>query len=229
MVPDRSLRARLFKAVRNPKLAVEYLVTRAIVQPIRLLGEHKFDKYHNIVTGSRVKNARLGAADADSLRHATMYQAVPLKYLEVIFGCLGADPAQHFVDIGCGKGRACFFAASRFQRITGIDFSESLIAAANRNLDSFRNSHGAQLSFEVGDARHFQLPDERVVVYLYNPFDEHIFAEFLRLNLQHFRRHGSRIAYVNDVCAALLESTGFVTEFRDSRRKIGTYRLQSGA
>lgn len=38
----------------------------------------------------------------------------------------------HFIDIGCGMGKACFCASEfNFRKISGFDFDESLIHRAN--------------------------------------------------------------------------------------------------
>jgi ubiquinone/menaquinone biosynthesis C-methylase UbiE len=64
----------------------------------------------------------------------------------------------HVLDIGCGMGADAFDLAGKVGpdgRVTGIDFSQSLIAEANRRLDG-RN---LPVTFEVGDAQSLRFPE----------------------------------------------------------------------
>lgn len=194
---------------------------------IRPLASYRFDKAYNISTSGEIGREFLGALDKNSLRHATYYQAVPMEYLNILFDLLQGDSSQiHFVDIGCGKGRACFYACQKYKRVTGIDFSPSLIADAQKNLQVFSGAIKGEIKFELRDASLYDLPDEPALVYFYNPFDEYILRKFITRNIEHFLKHKSRIAYVNDVCHDLLIKCGFTREMKYSARKgISIYSM----
>jgi len=194
---------------------------------IRPFASYKFDKTYHISTSGEIECEFLGALDKNSLSHATYYQAVPIEYLDILFNLLQDDSLQaHFIDIGCGKGRACFYAQQKYKRVTGIDFSPSLIADAQKNLQSFSGAIKGEIKFELRDASLYDLPDEPALVYLYNPFDEYILRKFITRNIGHFLKHKSRIAYVNDVYHDLLIKCGFSREMKYSaRRGISIYSL----
>ena len=44
-----------------------------------------------------------------------------------------AEP-RLFLDIGAGKGKACFYASPRFERVIGVEYSALLVDAAKANL-----------------------------------------------------------------------------------------------
>jgi SAM-dependent methyltransferase len=227
MNQDKSFFALLHKATTNPASALKFIKRKAVTEPTRLLTGYLFDKNNRIYTRSEVATSELYPGNDELLSHCFQYQAVPLSSLKLVFDSLQATEAKHFVDIGCGRGRACFYAANKrnFTRITGVDLSELLINQANRNLRSFINRTTCKISFQHKDAREFLLPEEKCVVFLYNPFDEHIFRDFLIINMNHFRKYGSRIAYVNDCCRWLLAELGFQTDFRDNLRNISILSL----
>ena len=63
--------------------------------------------------------------------------------------------------------------------------------------------------FLCADARTYDLPPGRNLVYLFNPFDAPTLRAFLARNAAHFRESGSVIAYVDDREAAELAVAGF--------------------
>jgi len=120
---------------------------------------------------------------------------------------LGVDPAWfeeavaeiprwHFIDLGCGKGRALILAHELgFTRLTGVEFSPVLHRIAADNLAKCHIT----ADLICGDARAYKFPDEPAVVFLYNPFGEKI----LRPVIDHFGRAPRIVVYVNPVHASL--------------------------
>ncbi|MBU0744817.1 MAG: class I SAM-dependent methyltransferase [Gammaproteobacteria bacterium] len=191
---------------------------------IRPFISFRFDKTYNIDTRS---SASINCDDKIALSHATYYQAVPIKYLEILFDLLQHDsPYTHFIDIGCGKGRACFYASQKYKQVTGIDFSKNLIANAQENLKSYSGTINGKIIFELRDASLYDLPNETSLIYLYNPFDEYVLRKFIKRNMGHFLNYKSRIAYINDVCHDFLIKCGFTREFKhNAERGISIYSL----
>lgn len=221
-----SLGIKFAKAARNPIMAIHALYVHAIREPWRYLLAYRFDKKHKIDTRQKVEKAFLHPKDQHSLQHGFHYAPVPLKILRLLIGKLKDEPSETcFIDIGCGKGLACFYASRKFKNVIGIDFSESLIRQANVNLQSFLARENSSIKFETSDARSYRLPDKRCIVYLYNPFDEHILREFIRNNLLQFAKHQSRIVYVNDQCKHVLHEFGFAEIYRNRTHKISFYAL----
>ncbi|MEI8055657.1 MAG: class I SAM-dependent methyltransferase [bacterium] len=214
----------MIKLIKNPWSIIDDFIIRPIVS-------YKFDKTYNISTSGEIEHKLLKAHDEISLYHATSYQAVPIIYLDVLFDLLqNYSPETHFIDIGCGKGRACFYACQKYKRVTGIDFSQNLVEDAQKNLKSFSGIIKGEITFELRDASLYDLPNEPSLIYLYNPFDEYILRKFIKRNMNHFLKYKSRIAYVNDVCHDLLVEHGFTRTVKyNARRRISIYSLEQRA
>jgi SAM-dependent methyltransferase len=183
-----------------------------------------FELHSGIDVGGIIEGGELIAGDSDSRRHATAYQAVWSRNLGELLGesrkmgC-GFDT---FVDIGSGKGKACFYARSKggFRRIIGVEFSAPLVVVANANK---RRLRADDVDFVEADAIEYRLPDSNNLVFLFNPFDAVVLERFLENNLEHFRVQ-SAIAYANDAERRSLLKFGFETVFRDQTRRISLHR-----
>jgi len=84
-----------------------------------------------------------------------------------------------FIDLGSGKGRALLMASDYgFKRIIGVEFMPELHCAAQKNAANYSNARQRcrQIETLCIDARDFQFPAEPLVVYLFNPFPEPVFA-----------------------------------------------------
>lgn len=84
-----------------------------------------------------------------------------------------------FVDLGSGKGRALLMAAAHgFRRVMGVELIPELNGIAQKNIAAFYTAHPASASIQslCLDARDFQFPSDPLVVYLFNPFPEAVFA-----------------------------------------------------
>ncbi len=213
--------ARIKKAVQNPRLAI-----RRVRWLIKRAREWLFDYITGVETRTTVDHEKLDSVDGLYLHNARTYQPCRLSNLKMSIKYIVKtyNGSCHFVDVGCGKGRACFFAARYFPKITGIDFSPTLIETAKTNLRNFTGDR-QKIEFLVRNAASFHLPDERCVLFLYNPFDEVVLGKFLRLNYRHFSRYHSIIIYVNDVCSELLLSAGFLRSYKFKHRAVSIYTV----
>ena len=80
-----------------------------------------------------------------------------------------------FIDYGSGKGRALLLASEfPFKRIIGVEFSETLHEIARANIATYKSSTQRCRSIESVwmDAAEYDLPDDPLVLYFYNPFLE---------------------------------------------------------
>jgi SAM-dependent methyltransferase len=124
-----------------------------------------------------------------------------------------------FVDLGSGKGRTLLMASDYpFRRILGVELLPSLHKIARENLAAYKSD--AQRCFALesicGDATSFTIPEEPVVVYLFNPFPEAGLRRAIA-NLQETLGTKPRPAYVlyhNPQLEHVLTGSGFL-------RKIG--------
>jgi hypothetical protein len=103
-----------------------------------------------------------------------------------------------FIDLGSGKGRTLLMASDYpFRRIVGVELLAEFEAIAQRNIARY---HGEQqkcsaLESRQGDAREFVFPDGPIVLYLFNPFPEHVLREVLQ-NLRNSLSTSPRPAFV---------------------------------
>jgi SAM-dependent methyltransferase len=87
-------------------------------------------------------------------------QAIPFPPADVVF-----------VDYGAGKGRALAAAATHpFQKVIGVEISETLACTARRNLASMKHKRAAHVEFHCCDAASFPVPDDANVFFFFNPF-----------------------------------------------------------
>jgi tRNA G46 methylase TrmB len=195
---------------------------RAIVRVADLI----FETRHRLDCGGVIETNYLDTVSPASLPHAEGYEAVGCAHVAELI-----DEVQktgivfdNFIDLGSGKGKACFYAASKysFKQIIGVEFCGPLVDVADANKISFGADN---ISFLNIDAALFVLPKGNNLIFLFNPFDELILGKFLENNIDHFRESRSIIAYANDRERLCIARLGFATLFRnqDSRASLHEY------
>jgi SAM-dependent methyltransferase len=158
-----------------------------------------------------------------STQHATLYMPVSYDLLEQVFGKVNLSDCRHFLDIGCGKGRAlCMAAHHGFKRVTGIDFSAKLCRGAEANLRLVQQDV-PDLAVEIiqEDAFDFAIPPDVDCVFLFNPFDGVIMHAVVENILQSLRLHPRRllVIYVNPQHGKLFLQAGFTQLYHIQRRE----------
>ena len=181
-----------------------------------------FDWRNKVDTKGVIQPSELAASGDVANVHATAYQAVWCRNLRVLLrqaGKVGIPPV--FIDIGSGKGKACFYAAPRFRHVIGVEYSALLVDAANANL---RRSGRTNIEFVQADATRYLLPAEPCLVFMFNPFDAEAVGKFLFLNADRIKASHSLLAYANDLHIGVLADAGFECLFRESTRSISLWR-----
>ncbi len=175
--------------------------------------EIKGEQQYGINTTGADELEELDAMGIDT-SHATIYMPVSYMLLEEIFVRLNPLKQQtHFLDIGCGKGRAlCIAAHKGFKQVTGLDFSKTLCNAAAENLSKTKKQV-TDFNFKVinNDAFYFEIPHDVDCIFLFNPFDEIIMSgvvDNIGTSLQNHPRKIS-IIYVNPMHKELFLKAGF--------------------
>jgi SAM-dependent methyltransferase len=128
-----------------------------------------------------------------------------------------------FVDLGSGKGRTLLMASDYpFRRILGVELLPTLDQIAQENLRQYKNDSQQCFTLEsvCADATTFPLPDEPLVVYLFNPFGEPGLRRVV-LNLEQSLRRNPRpifVLYYNPLLEHVLAESSAL------RRICGTHR-----
>jgi SAM-dependent methyltransferase len=186
--------------------------------------DHWFEKRHGLELGQIVAHDDLVSSHRGALVHATAYQGVWCRNVRTLLAqARGCSPLlRQFVDLGSGKGKACFMAAAsrRFDCIRGVEFSQPLVDVARHNQTLLP---AADVEFLCADAAEYKLPDAPSLVFMFNPFDGVILERFLALNGAHFRKHGSLVAYAKDMQRHVLRKCGFDTLYRNPVRGISLF------
>lgn len=120
------------------------------------------------------------------------YGETPLRALYEIAKIVDLKPTDHFVDLGCGRGRAVFFLSHFFGcRATGIDLTPSFIQKA-RHL-----AHGnPKLTFLCDDFLSYDFK-EATCVYLYGTTYSEECLSLLRDKLKRLPK-GSRVISISE-------------------------------
>ena len=185
-----------------------------------------FSLWHGVDVEGIMTQDAFGPSDPSALARATFYQPIPVRYLARIlaFSCKSEPRPRQFVDIGCGKGKACLYMArtGAFERVIGVEFVPRLATVARTN---FHRIDAPRAEIVEADARGFVLPPEPCLVFLFNPFDDRALETFIETNLAHFHNHRSLIAYAFDVRRETLRFYGFQERFRAPKTKLSFHQM----
>ncbi len=196
-----------------------------LLRKIYALEDFVFEKYYGFNFSGNISADDLVTSYATK-KNAFEYRPVFIGTLRKLFSEVGKleFKYQNFIDVGSGKGKACFYALKKqsFKQVTGVEFSKELVDIAIKN----QNIIGASnVNFLNIDASTYLLPDESSLIFLFNPFDQIVLEKFLKNNMDHFAVQNSVVAYANDVHRNVLAKMGFETIFRNQTRKISIYRM----
>jgi SAM-dependent methyltransferase len=180
--------------------------------------EVKGEKKYGINTTGADELFKLEKQGID-ISHATIYMPVSYLLLKEIFKqlshtkFLNPKPLNHFLDIGCGKGRAlCIAAHQGFKKVTGLDFAGDLCEAAKENLEIIKQKI-PELEYKIinNDAFYFEIPDDVDCIFFFNPFDEIIMSGVVNNIFTSLKTNPRKltIIYVNPLHKELFLKAGF--------------------
>ncbi len=155
--------------------------------------------------------------------HATLYMPVSFTLLEEIFNQIPITSRNHFLDMGCGKGRAlCIAAHAGFKQVTGIDFSKDLCDSAKENL-AITVKKISTFSFKVinNDAFYFEIPDDVDCIFFFNPFDEIIMSAVVNNIFESLQNNPRKIniIYVNPLHKEQFLKAGYTETWHRKKMK----------
>lgn len=187
-----------------------------------LYHEIKGEKKYGIRTTGSDELKKTEASGVD-ISHATIYMPANYLLLEAIFSKLPSTPRKHFLDIGCGKGRAlCVAAHNGYQKVTGIDFSTEFCAVAEENLLRTRITFPS-LNFSLIDknAAKVEIPVDIDCIFLFNPFNGFIMHSVAKNISDSYNKNprNMHIVYLNPLYKKELLDIGFAEIYHTRKMK----------
>jgi hypothetical protein len=190
--------------------AVEPLYPYSPRRLAKRVNDRIYDSRYGVDTSTIVDLKNLRGTGED-IQPGQRYQASS----EAVFRkAIDALPIRHqdfvFIDFGAGKGKCLLIASTfAFLKIIGVEFSEELVAVAQRNLSQYRSPRQKcrNLTILKCDAAEFKLPAEPSVYYFYNPFPAPVMravSENIRRSLE-LRSRPVFIVYYNPVCREVFD------------------------
>lgn len=151
------------------------------------------------------------------ISHATIYMPASYDLLENFFSRINLKEYHHFVDIGCGKGRAiCVAASFGAKKITGVELSKDLCVSAKENLQETKEKY-PDFIYDVynNDAFYFHIEKDVDCIFMFNPFDETIMSGVLE-NIEASLQKNPRkitVIYINPLQKHLFLESGFKEKY----------------
>jgi SAM-dependent methyltransferase len=184
--------------------------------------EVKGEKKYGINTTGADELIKLEEMGID-ISHATIYMPVSYYLLEEIFSQLTGSSRKHFLDLGCGKGRAlCMAAHVGFKKVTGVDFSKELCDQAVANLALTKQQVQEFKSVVVNnDAFYFEIPDDVDCIFFFNPFDEIIMSAVINNIFESLQTNPRKltIIYVNPLHIEQFLKAGYKQTWHSKKMK----------
>lgn len=194
--------------------------------------ERRFDSIFGVQTRQIVPLSQL-TVSSPNVVHGIQHAPTRPRVLRSLLGRLDIDYRQFvFIDLGCGKGRAVLVAAEfPFKKIIGIEFAAELVRAARENVSQYRNPHAncREIVLLHMDASDYQIPNEKTLIYLFNPFGEHVMKKVLtgiRLSLQARPREMYLVYFIPMQARMIDELLEFEKIYSAADRCIYRYRLR---
>jgi SAM-dependent methyltransferase len=178
--------------------------------------EMKGAKKYGIADSLRIEYpSHMQTSFTTHVKNASEYQPVNFYVLEYAFEWLKNNKrlGNVFLDIGCGKARTLIVAGHYgYQQLLGVEFSQSLCAEANLNLEKLCQSFSSvKFQIECADAASYAIANEVDTIFMFNPFDEVVMKEVIKnvlISLQKKKRK-LHVLYVNALHVELWLQAGF--------------------
>jgi SAM-dependent methyltransferase len=159
----------------------------------------------------------------DPAQFAEMMAALPIDFREFTF-----------VDLGSGKGRTLLMASEYpFRKIVGVEILPELDRAARDNIRAYKSptQQCSEIRAVCTDAREFELPEEPLVLFLFNPLPEAALRDLIA-RLEKSLAQSPRavwIVYHNPLLEEVLTtSTGLTKISGTQQSSIYAFRGESG-
>lgn len=188
-------------------IITESVIAKRIKEPFRILRYRIWILIDKIRGVDFTAQVNLNDLKLDSSR-STRYQAVTPRLLRLLKN-LRITEEDEFLDLGCGKGKALYFASKmRFRELYGVELSEELLNIARTN---FAKLNIYNIELVQMDAGLYSVPDTVTHIFMFNPFPEVVVKEVLRnINESIQRKHRKvTIIYLQPVYSDCFSDYGF--------------------
>jgi SAM-dependent methyltransferase len=208
------LHALLSNTAIRRLLAIVPLLGRLLPSVQRI---HPFDRQYGIDTSGFVP-VRLIVADETLAAQTHPYSGCHPSVIRPVLSALANLKDYHFVDLGCGKGRAMVVATEfPFCSVSGIELSSRLVKTATRNMEIVKRQFPARPPCVVveGNAVTTPLPEGKLVLFLFHSFGPDLVAQLIK-NLETSLAAGREhifFAYDNPVYGHLLDASPVFTRW----------------
>jgi hypothetical protein len=196
-----------------------------------------FDLYYRVETRKLLEPEEMDIGKAEA-KQAKRYQGSHVRILRKAFRRLNIDFADyHFIDLGCGKGRAMLIASIfGVKKCIGIEISPTLQTICDLNINTFCRRTGAdKKAFEVfkGNVLDFRVTTPNNLVYLFNPFNMNVVEGVVKkLKCASLTPEADVILSINPRSDTVLKSVGYdcfqEVANRNPNKTIRFYRLNPG-
>ena len=178
----------------------------------RRYGDMEYDWEHRVNTTSGTVGGR---ARLLGLLHSSYQPTDPALFREMMANLPIEFDQFTFVDLGSGKGRTLLMASEYpFRKIVGVEVIAELHHAAEENIRVYRSptQRCRQIESVLADARKFELPEEPLVLYLFNPLPERAFSEVLQRLAKSLTGapRPAWVVYHNPLLEGALDASGFL-------------------
>lgn len=176
--------------------------------------DRAFDRAHGSDTGGVQRLHDLEVVGGNAAAGGSHLAAPPDEFAAAMASLDLAPADLAFMDMGSGKGRALLLAADRpFRRLIGVEFAAALHAVAEANVRARAERLGPDPRIELrhGDAAATALPDDPLLLFLFNPFDASVMAPVARRVTASWRANPRpmRVLYLNPVHQAAWLAEGW--------------------
>jgi SAM-dependent methyltransferase len=177
-----------------------------------------FDKKYNVETAKIIKTSEIETR-SKNWKFAVRYEPTDSAYsFKEILSSFHIDYSDYtFIDLGSGKGRAVLLASMLpFKRIIGVEFSETLIDTARKNISQFPGDQQLCKNIELllMDASEYPFPGpgEKFVLFMNNPFHEPILEKVIENVSKSFYLNPRRIIiiYINPQFSKIIQTLPFL-------------------
>ena len=167
-------------------------------EKVLALRAEEFDRKNNSNTAGIISQDELEMNNKNQ-SHAVYYRGSDSLFFNNALSSLKINFNEYaFIDFGSGKGKALLLASAfPFKKIIGIEFSEDLNAIARENIRQLKKDN---IEAYCMDAVDYKIPEDPLVCYFYDPFDDYIMAKVIGNMRQSYNACKRNIVIVYNNC-----------------------------